>query len=431
MKPVSTWRDLLEWSPPAEPGRDARLRRFEALLRAYSRRFGPLPAVVKVTGTSGKGSVGALLEAALLADGKAVGLFTSPHLVLPTERIRIGGRDVSLEALDGAAARTGPFFEELVADLGPRFRPSFYEALLVLAFRLFAEAGCGIAVMEAAIGGAYDVLSSVPGPVSAITSVGLDHRDEIGPELADIARDKAGIATPGSALVLGPTIAGVAREEIERSAGRRGVRLVDAADIADEAVRAAGRGLEGHDVEILTETGTITFRLPLAGDFQVDNLKTAFTVLRVLKDLGEVDRLESIAGAARTRWPARLELLPGRPAWLLDSAHNGLAFQALADFLRRSLPEAPRSLLLGASDAEKAGEALRILGPLFPEIHLAGGFYKAVDPRLLRGASGSFPDPESAVRFLRARHAGEERCIVVAGSLYLAGACRSILLADA
>jgi dihydrofolate synthase/folylpolyglutamate synthase len=424
MKPVSTWQDLLEWSPPAEPGREARLRRFEAVLRTYQRRFGPLPAVVKVTGTSGKGSVGALLEAALLADGRAVGLFTSPHLILPTERIRVGGRDVSLEALDGAVARTGPFLQELVEDLGPRFRPSFYEALLVLAFRLFAEAGCGIAVMEAAIGGAHDVLSRVPGSVSAITSVGLDHRDEIGPELADIARDKAGIATPGSTLVLGPTVEGVARGEIERSAERRSVRLVDA---AGAAVRAAGRGVEGHDVEVATETGTTAFRLPLAGDFQVDNLKTAFTVLRVLKDLGEVVRLESIAGVAETRWPARLEYLPGRPAWLLDSAHNELGFQALSDFLSRSLP-GPKSLLLGASDARKAGEALDILGPLFPAIHLVGGFFKAVDPRLLREAPGSFPDPESAVRFLRERHAGEEHCVVVAGSLYLAGACRAILL---
>lgn len=428
MKPVSSWRDLLSWSPPAEPGPEARLRRFAALLRAYRERFGPLPTVVKITGTSGKGSVGAMLEAALLADGKAVGLFTSPHLVAPTERIRVGGRDVGPEALDEAAARTGPFFQEVVADLGPRFRPSFYEALLVLAFRLFAEARCDVAVMEVAVGGANDVLSLVPGPVSAITSVGLDHLDEIGPALADVARDKAGLATPGSALVLGPAVGGEARAEIARSAEARGVRLVEA---AGTPVRATGLGIAGHEVEIATEAGPLAFRLPLAGDHQVDNLKTAWTVLRVLKETGEVDRLGSIAGVARTRWPARLEYLSGRPAWLLDAAHNAMAFAALAEFLRRSLPVPPAGLLLGASEPGKAEEALRVLGPLFPEVHLAGGFFKAVDPLLLREAFpalGIFPDPESAVRSLRERHAGEERCVVVAGSLYLAGACRAILL---
>jgi len=149
-----------------------------------------------------------------------------------------------------------------------------------------------------------------------------------------------------------------------------------------------------------------------------------------------VSRSECITGVTQTRWPARLEFFPGRPAWLLDSAHNRLAFLALSDFLSRSLPQGPRSLLLGASDSEKAVEALRILGPLFPAIYLAGGFFKAAEPHVIRGEFSAlrrenltcFADPDGAIHSLQERHAGEEHCIVVAGSIYLAGACRSILL---
>jgi dihydrofolate synthase/folylpolyglutamate synthase len=434
---ITGWRDLLQGSPPLGASREARHKRFRAIIDRYARAFGPMPLIVKVTGTSGKGSVCALLEAAVMADGKPVGVFTSPHLVEPTERIRINGHDVTSSALDQIAIDTAPFFEALVSELGPMYRPPFFEALLVLALRLFTHERCSVAIIEVAIGGANDIVSQLNSPIAAITSIGRDHVEELGPTLADVARDKAGIASPGSTLITGPSIDAVAMDEIKKDAARRNIRIVES---ETSKLRSRSRGIHGHAVTLDTESGTIEFTLPLAGDFQVENLKTAYATLLALKNLGVVTGAECIQGVSHARWPARVEVFPGTPPWIIDAAHNTLAFTALESFLHSALPSGHRTLVLGTSDVEKALDAIRILGPRFDEVILVGGFYKAIDfeaidfeaidpaiwPMDRRPAIFSSP-PEMMEWVLRCRSSQSDR-IVVAGSIYLAGACRALLL---
>src|SRR5204863_6669950 len=126
-------------------------------------------------------------EAALLRDGQRTGLFTSPHLVSATERIRTDGAEITPAALEARTAAMA---------LGDEFRPSFFETMLLLALDEWGEGGVKVAILEVAIGGYHDVVSLIPGATSCITSVGLDHTEELGSSISAIAADKAGVASP-------------------------------------------------------------------------------------------------------------------------------------------------------------------------------------------------------------------------------------------
>ena len=151
--------------------------------------------VAHVAGTNGKGSTCAMVESMARAAGKKTGLYTSPHLCRFAERIRIDGEPISDETLADVLDRA--------LDLGPEL--SFFEAATLAAFLAFRDANVDVAVVEVGIGGRLDATNVVARPrVTAITRVALDHMDRLGDTLESIAREKAGIAKPGVAMVLGP-----------------------------------------------------------------------------------------------------------------------------------------------------------------------------------------------------------------------------------
>ncbi|HEY3495637.1 MAG TPA: cyanophycin synthetase [Polyangiaceae bacterium] len=416
------WRELSQSATkPASP--EERRARFSALLARYDAGAGKLPALVKVTGTSGKGSVAAMLEAALIADGKRVGLFTSPHLIDVTERIRILGSDIGAEELDAAAERVAARLD----GHRPELRPSFFEVLLLLALDAFVEHRVEVAIVEVAIGGRHDVVSLLSAPLALVTSVGLDHGAELGASIAAVAADKAGIANPGTTLVLGPRLPAEALRVIRDDASRRRIRVVEA---SPAGLDARSLGIAGFDVKLSGTTPHLA--LPLAGRFQLDNLATAATAVEVLVELGLAGSLESLSGVERVRWPGRLELVEGEPPFVLDSAHNSLAFSALAEFFRELPERNRRTLLFGASEPDKLVEGLRILGPHFASTYTVEGFFKSVTrehhdaiPKDIV-PSPPFSSPRQALDRLRSLNPRPE-LVVVTGSVYLVGACRRLL----
>lgn len=411
------------------------------MLEAFSRRSELPRHVIKVTGTSGKGSVCAMLEAGLRGAGLRTGVFTSPHLVHEGERIRVDGKHLEacdleqlrMQAADvlaaGSSASTGS-------------PPTFFETMLMLALERFAQVRVEVAVLEVAIGGGTDITSLVPGhigdQITALTSIGIDHAAEIGPAIADIAQEKAMLADFGSTLVAGPAIEPTAMNVVEDVCRQRHVRVRRA---TREGLSARSLGSEGHAVTIVRNGRAHDVKLPLAGEHQIDNLATALGVLDALIARGVVqDASRFIAGLEHASWPGRLETLHRDPLCMVDGAHNELAFTRLREFAKTAFPDKNTLLVVGASELDKARAAIQLLGPLFGSVLIAGGFYRSIDlhaaeVRAMLDALTSelglkislAQTPATAADAVQdARMRGSR--VLITGSLYLVGPVRELLL---
>jgi dihydrofolate synthase/folylpolyglutamate synthase len=379
-------------------GWDLKLERVrEALARLGSpeRRY---PSVL-IAGTNGKGSTAAFTHAALTAQGLRVGLYTSPHLVHFTERIRIGSAEIEREQVVSGIERIRSVAPPEQSGL------TFFEVTTLLAFLQFAEEQIDAAVLEVGLGGRLDATNVVEPCVSAIVSIGRDHEDYLGTTLAAIAREKAGVLRPGRPVVIGSGIAGEARAAIEEEAARSGARIVE------------GRAFEASVPEIA-----------LAGLHMRGNAAVA---LGVLHELGAaVPRLrvteEALRqGFASARWPGRLEIVRRSPLVLCDGAHNREAAAALAASLPSLVGDEPVRLIFGALRDKPWREMAAELRPLVGEVAL-------VPIRSPRSASvadlaTAFP-AEKTTTFGSAEEAlaslleqSSSAPIVVAGSLFLLG----------
>ncbi len=375
-------------------------------------------ASLLVAGTNGKGSVVAYSDSVLRASGLRVGRYTSPHLVHVGERIAVGGRAISSRALDREVARVRAAAEALAADGTLPAQPTFFEVLTAAALLHFQRARVDVAVLEVGMGARLDATNVVDPLCSAIVTIDRDHEAYLGTTLAAIAREKAGVLRRGRVTVLGP-MSDEAREAIQAAADRLGARIAEVA--VDRVVPRPG-----GKVDVVTPRRVHRDLGPLPGAHQRANLAVAVRLLEEARAAGlAVDLSKMAAGISRTRWPGRLQRLPGRPPLLVDGAHNPAAARALADELRREGP----FVLVFAAMADKDIAAMgRILFPLAREVILtkvAGN--RAAAPDAIAQAVGA---PARRARragtvgaaLARARRlAGPRGLVVAAGSLYLAG----------
>ncbi len=370
-----------------------------------------------VAGTNGKGSVAAYCDSALRASGLRTGRYTSPHLVRVNERITVDGREITDREFARAVHDVRDAAERLVRRRVLKVHPTFFEVLTAAAFSHFRKKRVDVAVLEVGLGGRLDATNVVEPIASAIVSVDFDHEAYLGKTLASIAREKAGVLRPGRATVVGPLPAEALRAVRARSR-EIGARLVE----APRTPRGRHAGLR-----------------PLPGAHQRDNLKVAVRLLEEAKRAGlPVDLRRLPQAIAATRWPGRLERVPGRPALLLDGAHNPAGARALADYLREGPPVV---LLFGAmSDKDVKGLA-RELFPLAAAVVLTRPRVpRAATPDELArraGRTGARAHREPSVsralglaRRLALAH-GPMTTVVVAGSLYLVGAVKAILEREA
>lgn len=426
------------------------LARTRALLRALgSPEAGVRGALVG--GTNGKGSVVALVSACLVAAGHRAGDTPKPHLVTYRERLRIAGRPIDPDAFTALVRDVLPAADRVARRHGP---PTEFELMTALGFAWFAREAVDLAIVEVGLGGRLDATHAWDGGVAAITNVDLDHTEWLGPTVRDIAREKAAIIVRGDRAVTGAT--GEALAVIRARARRVGVDLVE---LASAPVLAMNR--EGIIVDLPRLGGPV--RVGLLGRHQAANVAVADAVLDALEGAGiaTVPPEARRAGYAAARWPGRLELLdvpgvgPGGAGAevLLDGAHNPAGAAALAaalDELRPQLrggddarPAPPTIVLAVMGDKDVDG----VLRPLAIARSLAGARVIATQvegPRALpadalaarwaavAGAGAGplevVPEPGASVEAAIARADGP---VVVAGSLYLVGAARAMLVDDA
>jgi dihydrofolate synthase/folylpolyglutamate synthase len=376
------------------------------------------PSVI-VAGTNGKGSVTAMVEAALRAAGCRTGRYTSPHLLRLEERFAIDGVDVSPSVLDAAAGRVQRAVAGLLASGALEAAPTFFECTTAVAFELFRDAGVDVAVLEVGLGGRLDATNVVCPIAAAIVSIDIDHEAQLGTTIASIAAEKAGIAKPGIPVVCG-RMAREASDVIAAVCAERGARMIRTDDTPSLSARVA------------------VIPLALAGEHQRANAEVAIVLLETLDATGRLgvhigaDAIH--AGLTRAVWPGRLERFdaPGCRV-LLDAAHNAAGARALAAYVRSAEP-AGVTLVFGAMQDKAVAEMLTALAPVAREIICTTApsprAAPAADLAALAAGLGSqalaVADPFAALEQACARGG----TVVVAGSIFLIGPVRARLARD-
>lgn len=427
-----------------------------------------LPAVL-VAGTNGKGSTAALLAAVGQAAGYRTGLYTSPHLETVEERIRLDGERIG-------GAELGALVLEVIT-AGERVLPApptYFEALTAAAFLCFRRHEVELTVLEVGLGGRLDATNAAEPAVSVITPVALEHQEQLGDTLAAIAGEKAGVMRrrrPTVAWGRQPEVAAALRAAAEASgaelvllgegdAGRptgrpppggelerlaEGRPSVDGTStLAASALPLPGAPWEGQRIVLATAAGALDLSVPLLGRHQAVNAAFAWAAAERMAGHGW-PRLDAAAfrrGAARWRWPGRLEpvaLPAGAPCRrvLLDAAHNPDGSRALARFLADppSPLAAPPVLLFGVLADKDAAAMLAALAPLAGRLvltrppHERGRDPSELLPLLPAGTQAEVePDSGAALdRALALTPAAGADTLVVCGSIYLVGAARTAL----
>ncbi len=394
---------------------------FRALLAALGDPQRAAPALI-VAGTNGKGSVATLADAALRAAGYRTALATSPHLERPHERVRLDGIEIGERELAALLDRL------LAAAPGP---PTYFEALVAVALLAGAEAGVDAFVLEVGLGGRLDATNACDAEVAAVTRIALDHTAELGPTLAAIAREKAGVFRGGRPAIVAPQEpeAAAALTAAARAVGARERRVADTVTL----VSREPRGLAGQRLRLATARDHYTLDLALPGAHQADNAATAVAALQELAAarFPALDRAAIEHGFAAARWPGRLEALDSGVAGitlLVDAAHNPDGCRALAHFLAEL--GRPHVLLFGALADKDAAAMLAALAPGAAAVVLARpDSPRALDPAALASAVPGCaiePDPERALALALGRAAERGLDLVVAaGSIYLIAPLRA------
>jgi dihydrofolate synthase/folylpolyglutamate synthase len=423
---------------PGQPRHKFRLEEMRTLVEALGHPERMFRSVL-IAGTNGKGSTAATLAAILTTAGYKMGLYTSPHLSRVNERIRIAGQSISDADFARLYFRVDDVAGQLIGEGKLPAHPSFFESLTALAFLAFSEAQVDLAVLEVGMGGRLDATNVVEPLVSAITDISLDHMEWLGDTIPLIAREKAGILRRDGVLVTLPQHP-EANQTIGEVAAELNVRGVSAAEYVPPPQISASRENTLRNRYALAVLGEqIEVDSPLAGAHQQRNVALAIaTAVELRNHHGfNVTPAAVAEGIRHTEWPGRLERidLPGCPPVLLDVAHNPAGAWALRAAVSALDDESPRVLVFGCMKDKAIDEMAQILFPLFDRVVVA----PVASPRsatvedLLAAAAKTGVAVTSADNGHEALRqawsaAPAPDLVVVAGSVYLVGEVRPMLL---
>jgi len=405
------------------------LERIESFLEELGAPHRAAP-VLHVAGTNGKGSVCAMAGAMLRAQGFRVGVTTSPHLEAVNERIQVNGRPISdgdFDLLIREVEASALEWSARVGQLDPADGPplTYFEAVLAAAFLYFQRHEVDVAVVEVGLGGRLDATSVVSPAVSVITSIGLDHVEQLGPDLGSVAAEKCGIMRPGVPVVVGEL-------PPEASSVVRAMSAVSGSPLLEP----------GRDFRVWGERDGFCYQrgdsileglvLGLHGRHQLENAGVALSAIELLGErvpdlsVGEEALRE---GLCLARHPGRLEWLGEQV--LVDGCHNPHAAERLAQYLRSLPRDEGRSLLLGCGEEKDVRAIASVLAPEVDQILTTSCAHpRALEPAAVAQALEGLECPVfSAGSVEEALPAARQRggVVVAAGSLFLVGAVRTLL----
>lgn len=368
--------------------------------------------VIHIAGTNGKGSVGAMLDAILHEAGWRTGLYTSPHLVKLGERVQVDRQPLTESEITAFTHELRPIAARIGAG-NDDDQPSFFEFMTAMAFLQFQRRGADIGIVEVGLGGRLDATNIVQPVVVAITSIGLDHTEQLGDRIELIAAEKAGIIKPGCPVVMG-------RVPPE----------------AEAVIRARAKELHAPLVSVVEQCGAEVEKYPqtnLEGDYQRWNAATAMLVARTLPKKWRITDEAIAAGLKRVDWPGRWQRVRlGGRLLVLDASHNPEGAEVLADNLEKLVAETGRKpvIITGVLGMIRARPLLEIVSRYAAEIHLVvpqqaractHADLETIVPRTFTGpvsratVAGLFPAPSHCTA------GGPDDVLVVTGSIYLLG----------
>ena len=416
------------------------LERIQRLLADMGNPHHSVP-VIHVAGTNGKGSVCAYLSAVLTEAGYRVGRYTSPHLVDWNERICLNEQPISTEALRELLLQVQAAIPENSED-----SPTQFEVITAAAWLYFAQQQVDIAVMEVGLGGRLDATNVCCPIVTIITSLSLEHWQVLGPTLADIAREKAGILKPGCPAVVGqlPSEAKAVVEQRINELGCPTVWVKPAVELPPPT--PPYQGGEQEALLPLTKGGTkggfpkrwadyegIKYPLPLLGEIQLSNSAIAIATLQILSSQGWQIPEEAIAsGMAKTKWPGRLQWATwNNHRLLIDGAHNPAAAIALRQYV--DTLNTPVTWVMGILSTKDHADIFNALLRPADRLYLVPvPDHSSADPDALATLAQNicpeladcrtYPNVEAGLQAATSNPAeASENLIVLCGSLYLVG----------
>jgi dihydrofolate synthase/folylpolyglutamate synthase len=382
------------------------LRNTELLLNALDNPQHAFQSV-QIAGTNGKGSTAAMLASICRAASIKTGLYTSPHLVSITERIKFSGAEISREDFAACATRVRQVSEQLET------LPTFFEQVTAIALLAFRNAGIELAILETGLGGRLDSTTAAHANIVAITQIALDHQEYLGNTIASIAAEKAAIIRPGvRAAVIG-------RQQ-----------YAEAMDVLLQRCKETG--------VTPTVAGSIEPRVNLAlrGRHQLDNAAVAIQLAELLRETGfDIPHAAIARGLETVQHPGRLELIQHEPVFLIDGAHNPAGAESLRAYLD-AFAQRPLTLVFGAMRDKQLEQIGEILFPVTDLLVLTevnnprSATSEVLEPIAQRFARGKILKSDSSRTALQiaVEHTSREGMICVAGSLYLVGELRPLIL---
>lgn len=320
--------------------------------------------VIHIAGTNGKTSTARMVESLLRERNLRVGRYTSPHLTSIRERISIDGEPLSEERFTDVYRDVEPYLEMIDTKVG---KLSFFETLTAMAFVAFADAPVDVAVIETGMGGVWDATNVADGTVAVITPIALDHTDYLGPDVATIAKEKAGIIKPGATAVLAQQSLPAAEVLMRRSAevgatvAREGLEFgVLHRDLAVGGQMLRLKGLKGVYEDVF---------LPLYGTHQAGNAASALAAVEALTGGGEPLSDEVVRQAfAQVTSPGRLEVVKRGPTVVLDAAHNPAGMEATVEALLEAFGFTRLVAVVAVMSDKDVNTILELLEPVAQEI---------------------------------------------------------------
>ncbi|MBH8551711.1 bifunctional folylpolyglutamate synthase/dihydrofolate synthase [Nostocaceae cyanobacterium CENA357] len=373
--------------------------------------------VIHVAGTNGKGSVCAYLSSVLTEAGYRIGRYTSPHLVDWTERICCNEQPISSEELS-------ELLQQVQAAISPDDEyPTQFEVITAAAWLYFAQQQVDVAVVEVGLGGRLDATNVCAHPlVTIITSISREHWQQLGPTIADITREKAGILKPGCTAVVGPLPPDA--QKVVRSR----VQELQCPIITPQPARQISSGWAEY--KTIENSTLIKYPLPLQGQIQLTNSALALAALEILQKQGwQISEVAIVNGMAKTKWPGRMQWTNWRNQKLLiDGAHNPAAAQALRNYVDALNPQSITWIMGMLSTKEHADIFKALLRPNERLYLVPVPDHSSADPvELAKLASdicpelnvcSSYPDLLSA---LESAFTSTDNLVILCGSLYLVG----------